>query len=86
MLHDREGGAAHDLEKRYDADTTPGLAALAGKRCKGTWTLRIQDAAAEDAGKLLSFGLDLSFAHPDRAPRTFRTPTVTRRRRGARKS
>lgn len=69
VLHNRSGGSTKNLKKTYDAFTTPPLAALAGKSCKGTWTLQIRDAAAQDAGTLGTFGLGLSFVHPDRAPR-----------------
>jgi subtilisin-like proprotein convertase family protein len=31
--------------------------------------LKIQDAAAQDFGTLVSFSLGLSFTHPDRSPR-----------------
>lgn len=68
-LHNRAGGSTKNLTKTYDADTTPALAAFAGKSCKGTWTLQIQDAAVLDFGTLVSFSLSLSFAHPDRSPR-----------------
>ncbi len=69
VLHRRAGGSTNDLKKQYDADTTPALAKFAGKSCKGTWTLKVQDAARQDSGTLVSFSLGLSFAHPDRAPR-----------------
>jgi subtilisin family serine protease len=68
-LHDRTGGSTHDLKKSYDASTTPALGGFAGKSCKGTWTLTIQDAAAQDSGRLSSFGLTLSVPHPDRVAR-----------------
>lgn len=67
VLHKRAGGSRNSLKKVYDSTTTPGLARFAGKACKGTWTLRIRDAAAQDAGVLASFSLRLAFAHPDRA-------------------
>lgn len=63
VLHNRAGGATKDLKKTYDAATTPALGALAGKSCKGTWTLGIQDAAARDSGTLVSFSLGLKFVH-----------------------
>lgn len=69
VLHRRTGGSTKDLKKRYDAVTTPALAAFAGKSCKGTWALKIQDAAALDFGTLVSFSLALSFPHPDRVAR-----------------
>jgi subtilisin-like proprotein convertase family protein len=65
VLHNRAGGT-DDLTKTYDKTTAPGLAAFAGKACNGTWTLRIRDAAAQDAGTLVSFSLLLSFLHQDR--------------------
>ncbi|MDD1640556.1 MAG: proprotein convertase P-domain-containing protein, partial [Methylococcaceae bacterium] len=68
LLHNRAGGSAKNLKKVYDASTTPGLAAFAGRSCKGIWTLRIQDAAAQDSGTLISFSLNLTFPHPDRSP------------------
>jgi subtilisin family serine protease len=67
VLHNRAGGSTKDLKKTYDATNTPALAVFAGKSCKGTWTLRIKDAARQDTGRLVSFALGLSFPHPDRA-------------------
>ncbi|ANY83342.1 hypothetical protein BB934_34130 (plasmid) [Microvirga ossetica] len=73
VLHDRAGVSANNLKKQYDAATTPALSKFADKGCKGTWTLRVRDAAQGDSGTLVSFSLSLSFAHSDRAP----TPRVT---------
>jgi len=80
VLHNRAGGASHDITKTYDKSSTPALAAFAGKICNGTWTLRIQDAAAEDSGTLVSFAVRLTFPHqnrvvapaPEPAPKTYR--------------
>ncbi len=69
VLHSRAGGSTRDLKRTYDASTTPGLTVFAGSSCRGTWTLSIADQVAQDSGKLVSFTLGLSFAHPDRAPR-----------------
>lgn len=80
-LHNRAGGDTRDLKKTYDASTTPGLGALGGKSCKGTWTLQIQDAAAEDFGRLVAFSLVLSFAHPDRVVRAAERKRARKRRR-----
>ena len=66
VLHSRAGGATKNLKQRYDAITTPALDEYSGKSCKGTWTLKIEDAAAQDFGTLVSFGLHLSFPHQDR--------------------
>ncbi len=70
VLHNRAGGSTKNLKKTYDEVTTPMLATFAGKSCRGTWTLKIQDAAAQDFGLLLSFSLGLTFVHPDRLPQT----------------
>jgi subtilisin family serine protease len=66
-LHNRAGGSGKAIKTVYDKASVPGLGAFAGKACAGTWTLRIRDAAAQDAGTLLSFSLRLSFLHSDRA-------------------
>ena len=79
VLHNRAGGSTKNLKKTYDAATTPPLTGFAGKSCKGTWTLQIKDAAAQDAGTLLSFALGLSFPHPDRSPRAAVTKAVKRK-------
>ena len=67
VLHDRAGGSANSLKKQYDASTTPSLAKFAAKGCKGTWTMKVQDAAQDDSGTLVSFSLSMSFPRPDRA-------------------
>jgi subtilisin family serine protease len=79
VLHKRAGGAAKNLKMTYDAATTPALAAFAGKSCKGTWRLQIRDAAAQDSGTLVSFGLTLAFPHPDRSPRAPEPKTTKRK-------
>lgn len=66
VLHNRTGAATKNIKKRYDALNTPALGAIAGRSCKGVWTIEIADKAAQDAGMLVSFGLTLGFAHPDR--------------------
>jgi subtilisin-like proprotein convertase family protein len=64
VLHNRAGGSTKNLKRTYDAVLAPPLANFQGKSCKGKWTLQIRDAAAEDAGKLVSFGLELQFPQP----------------------
>lgn len=61
VLHNRTGGSRNNLKRIYEGSTVRGLAALVGKDCHGSWTLRVQDAAAEDTGTLVSFSLRLSF-------------------------
>lgn len=80
VLHNRVGGSTKDLKKTYDASTTPALAALADKSCKGTWTLQVRDAVALDFGTLVSFSLGLFFVHPERAPRSVPVPKPTKRK------
>jgi subtilisin family serine protease len=65
-LHNRAGGSGSTIKTVYDKASVPELVAFAGKACNGTWTLRIRDAAAQDAGTLLSFSLRLSFVHQER--------------------
>jgi subtilisin family serine protease len=77
-LHSRSGGSAKAIKKTYDASTTPGLAAFAGKSGKGAWTLEIRDAEALDTGTLVSFTLKLVFAHNDRLPGPAPDPTDLR--------
>lgn len=67
VLHNRAGGPTKNLKKTYDAASAPGLGALAGKSCKGTWTLEVVDAAAQDSGTMGTLALNLTFPHPDRA-------------------
>jgi subtilisin-like proprotein convertase family protein len=81
VLHNRSGGSTKNLKKTYDTATTPTLAAFAGKSCQGTWTLQIEDAAAQDFGMLGSFSLGLSFTHPDRAPRPPQPKAAKKKRR-----
>ena len=79
MLHNRAGGSTKHLKKTYDAVNTPPLAAFEGKSCKGTWTLEIKDAEAQDDGTLVSFALGLSFLHSDRS-RVTRAPKALPKR------
>lgn len=61
VLHNRAGGSAKSLRQRWDARSAPGLAAVAGKSCKGSWTLEVRDTAAQDSGVLRSWGLTIAF-------------------------
>ena len=55
VLHDRAGGSANSLKKQYDASTTPSLAKFAAKGCKGTWTMKVQDAAQATRARWFRF-------------------------------
>jgi subtilisin family serine protease len=59
VLHNRAGGSRDNLEMLYDPSNTPALAAYSGKKCQGTWTVRVEDKAAQDAGTLVQIGLHL---------------------------
>ncbi|MBZ4421314.1 S8 family serine peptidase [Myxococcus sp. RHSTA-1-4] len=59
VLHNRAGGRRANLEMLYDVSNTPGLAGYSGKKCSGTWKVRVEDKAAQDAGTLVQIGLQL---------------------------
>ncbi len=59
VLHERGGGTRNSLKKVYDAASVPALARLAGRNCRGRWTLSVRDAAAQDTGTLVSWSLRL---------------------------
>ena len=59
VLHKRAGGSRDNIDMLYDVSNTPALAAYSGKRCNGTWTVRVDDKAAQDTGTLMQIGLHL---------------------------
>ena len=61
VLHNRQGGATHNLKREYDISSTPELGAFRGKSVRGTWQLKIEDKALRDIGTLRQFGLELDF-------------------------
>lgn len=78
VLHNRAGGSRDNLEMLYDPSNTPALAAYSGKMCSGTWTVRIEDKAAQDSGMLVQIGLQLFLpaAAPVQGPTA--TPRISR--------
>ncbi len=84
VLHNRAGGSTKNLKKTYDSTNTPKLGGFAGKSCRGSWTLQIEDAAAQDFGTLVSFSLSLSFPHADN--RTRLPPQIKLRKVAKKKS
>jgi len=62
VLANREGGSADDLTISAD------VATFDGERASGTWTMNVADLAAQDTGRLLSWGL--SFSYGDAAEAT----------------
>jgi subtilisin family serine protease len=60
VLHNRQGGRTRDIDRLYGPDSVPGLSRFTGKKCHGTWTIRVEDRAARDSGTLVQFSLQLS--------------------------
>jgi subtilisin family serine protease len=60
VLHDRQGGSSSNLRRTYDADSTPALAAAAGKVPAGTWVLEVADREAGDIGAINGFTLEMN--------------------------
>jgi subtilisin-like proprotein convertase family protein len=60
VLHDREGGTTNNLNRSYDAASTPALTELVGKSPQGAWTLDVTDKANQDTGQILRFMVELS--------------------------
>jgi Zn-dependent metalloprotease/subtilisin-like proprotein convertase family protein len=60
VLHDREGGASHDITSAYDLDSIPGLRGFVGDPVTGNWSLSVSDNAGVDTGKLVYWELELS--------------------------
>ncbi len=52
VLHNRAGGSTDNIDQTYTVN-------LGGETANGTWTLRVQDAAAIDTGSLTSWTLSL---------------------------
>ncbi|HEX9868663.1 MAG TPA: proprotein convertase P-domain-containing protein, partial [Candidatus Tectomicrobia bacterium] len=64
VLHNRSGGSANDIQKMYDLATVPGLSALLEQSVQGNWTLRVQDLARRDVGRLNRWELEIE-GRPD---------------------
>ncbi len=59
QLHNRSGGSANDIHSSYKASDVPGLHNVSGEPALGEWTLRVQDLASADRGRLQSWFLDI---------------------------
>ena len=86
VLHNQGGGSTHDIKRTYDAVNTPGLAGLAGKSCKGSWTLEIEDRAFRDVGRLTTFELSLSFGPAAGGRAATRKPRKPRKKKAAKRA
>ena len=52
VLHNRAGGSADNIDQTYTVD-------LSSEPANGTWTLRVQDAAAADVGRIDAWSINL---------------------------
>ncbi len=78
-LHNHTGGSRNNLRTVYGVSELPALRALAGKRLRGRWELRVVDTWAMDVGRLNSWRLiarvtaaPAPAAHPQRDGRRAR--------------
>lgn len=60
LLHDRSGGDGDNIKQTYDTMLVPALATLSTRSVRGNWTLQVQDLAAEDVGRLNSWGMEIA--------------------------
>lgn len=72
LLQDPHASITPDLHTTFGLTAVPArpLDVLRGRSAAGTWTLRVTDLRRLDAGRLLSWGLDVRFAGEE--PRTAR--------------
>jgi subtilisin-like proprotein convertase family protein len=59
VLHDRSGGDADNLIRRWRSVDVLGLASLRGRDAGGAWRLRVADTARRDEGKLNRWSLEV---------------------------
>ncbi len=59
FLHDRGGGSSDNIQKTFDASTTPKLDDFKSIELKGKWTLRVEDRANADVGIVHHWGLQI---------------------------
>lgn len=64
VLQDRHGGSTKNLTKTYDLANTPALQIFIGRPLQGNWSLKLQDMAARDTGRLVSWELRHATAEP----------------------
>jgi subtilisin-like proprotein convertase family protein len=57
VLQDRHGGSQQNLAKTYDLAHTPALQSFVGRSLQGNWSLKVQDMAARDTGRLVRWAL-----------------------------
>jgi subtilisin-like proprotein convertase family protein len=62
VLHDRAGAGADNIRRTYEVTNLPALASLRGGDMAGTWTLLVEDTAAQDVGVLNQWSLEIDAA------------------------
>lgn len=64
-LHDRRGGAGNEIKTTYSKED---LAAMTGEEATGKWTMKISDKMPRDAGRLVSWKLNIKTSEYHAAP------------------
>lgn len=64
-LHNKTGGSQHNLGKNFSADD---LKDFVGEKAKGKWQLEVSDKLKGDAGRLVSWGLNIKTSKTNKAP------------------
>ncbi|HEY3494976.1 MAG TPA: S8 family serine peptidase [Polyangiaceae bacterium] len=62
LLHSRTGQGTDNIQRTFDAASTPKLAALRGRSLPGTWLLKVKDLQGGDEGAILSFAVELALS------------------------
>lgn len=60
VLHQRNGGNQDNLKRSWQSSDTPTLSALNGGSIAGAWSLKVQDLAAIDVGKLQRWSIEVT--------------------------
>ncbi len=62
VLHNRAGGAKHDLTTTFDSNVLAALGPMVGQSVEGTWKLRVADREGQDNGVLNRWTLEIDLA------------------------
>ena len=61
LLHNREGGATHDIKRTFDRTNLSELEMFIGQTIQGLWTLRLKDLEERDDGTLNAWSLSIRY-------------------------
>ena len=61
LLHNRSGGSADNISRKYGIANFSDLNAFVGASAQGIWTLQVQDLAFRDTGKINAWGIAFEF-------------------------